>query len=107
MESFDKDELLNDWINNKKSWGKKAKEINVPIKIFSSVIKSLFPVKGTEAYYQFLIDRYINEEALRNKLQKGASVKSLAKCLNGLHARKNRAMLNRINSTIKVIHGYK
>lgn len=99
-QSFNKAELIDDWIINKKSWLKKSKELKIPFIIFSKYMHTITPQSGSEDFDKFLINRYFNESEIIEEIKKGITKKAIAKKLNILSFRKRYLLVNRISAEI-------
>ncbi|MBE3084694.1 MAG: hypothetical protein IMZ64_00570, partial [Bacteroidetes bacterium] len=96
MNKVDKESLLNDWLLIKKSWAKKAAELKVPLKIFSGVMHSIVPVFGSEEFYNFLMNRMVSENYIKEQFKKGRKIKFILKSLNNVTHKRNRLLVNRL-----------
>lgn len=94
LDSVDHNELIDGWLLRRVTWGEKAKELGVPVIVLARVMHTLVPKYGSTDFYWFLINRYLNIEDIKKKLQEGYSKKSLAEsCHPNLFSHKIRFKL--------------
>ena len=82
LNSVNPDELIDGWLLRRVTWGKKAKELSVPVIVLARVMHTLVPKYGSTDFYWFLINRYLNVGDIKKKLLEGYSKKSLAESCN-------------------------
>jgi hypothetical protein len=103
IKNVDTNAIIDDWVLNKKSWTKIAKELRVPFIVLNKYMHNLVPIKWSDDYYNFLINRYLNMEDLKNKLISGQSRRSIAKDLKLFKFKTSYKLINKIHSDLQKV----